>query len=121
MGRKPASRGARYINITPIQLRNALKKDAQDTQINGYKFSKLTKDAANSKLEPNNVGIPTGPTGPWAGLRPGGENPDTKEITVYSSITSAKAMGSNQSCLSGYLIRNSSTPFKINYLIRRLS
>jgi hypothetical protein len=64
---------------------------------------------ANSKFEPNNVGIEV-------------KILDTKEVTVYSSITSAaKAMGSNQSGLSAYLIRNSSTPFKRNYLIRRLS
>lgn len=100
--------GARYINRTPIQLRNALKRDAQDIKINGYKLSRLTKDA-NSKFEPNSVSIEV-------------KNLDTKEVTVYSSITSAaKAMGSNQSGLSAYLIRNSSVPFKRNYLIRRLS
>ena len=92
--------------MTPIQLRNALKKDVQDILINGFKFSKLT--VSSSQFEPNNISIEV-------------TNVNTQEVSVYSSITSAaKAIGTYQPSLSAYLNKNSSTPFKGNFLIRRL-
>jgi hypothetical protein len=97
---------AKYLNLTPIQLRNALNKDVQNIEINGYKFTKLA--AISPQFEPNNMPIEV-------------TNVNTQEVTVYSSLTSAaKAIGVHQPSLSVYLKRNSSRPFKRNYFIRRL-
>lgn len=113
---------SRYINLTPMQLRNALKKDVHDIEINDFKFTKLT--VSSSQFEPNNISIEV-------------TNVKTQEVSVYSSITSAaKAIGTYQPSLSAYLNKNSSRPtflkkkkvgpllaggpFKGNFLIRIL-
>lgn len=91
--------------MTPIQLRNTLKKDVHGIHINGFKFSKLT--VSSSQFEPNNISIEV-------------TNVNTQEVSVYSSITyAAKAIGTYQPSLSTYLNKNSSIPFKGKFLIKR--